>query len=455
MVVSKIGIITLLRLASAASPIDLAGIGGGGSVPNNEGDEHRHLQVNAQRLLAKPPKSPTTSKPTSKPTFAPSTPPTSNPTSKPTFAPSTPPTSKPTSKPTFAPSTAKPTAAALTCPQQHCANDVVVTVPVVDSNAICPGLAATTLATFVYSGDVLIELTGPSDPVNAAAMVITAPHGGSLEPTYIPDRQTSGPFCPPEGCKDDKDSYTLEMSRLLQSKFIANYCKVPYLVINHLHRKKLDANREVMEAAQNNTLAMDAWFMFHNFTNVAQSALKSRFGTVDVTNAINATIKGVNALLFDMHGYAGLDWVPVDAAARSDRATHARWMPDHSYECLVRGPGSLASRVTALVDALEGGLTTDALCGHGTPSYEFESPWTLANNPNHCASIPCYYFSGGYDLEVHERMNWQNIPLSGDHFNAVQAELPRCIRFGGDVVRAKFANELSVAVMSFLGDLYD
>jgi hypothetical protein len=378
----------------------------------------------------------------------------------------------------------KPTATVLTCPQQHCANDVVTTFPVVNSTAICPGLAATTLATFVYNNVVLIELTGPSDPVNAADMVITAPHGGSLVPTYIPDRQTTGPFCP-EGCKTDKDSGTLEISRLLQSKFIANYCKVPYLVINHLHRRKLDANREVLEAAQNNTIAMDAWFNFHNFTNVAQSALKSRFGTVDVTNAItNATIKGVNALLFDMHGYAGLDWVPtngsplvqwgyrlpvlnlndfcpIDASSSGTigSLTHARWMPGHSYECLVRGPGSLASRVTALVDAA-GGLTTNALCGHGTPSYEFESPWALANDPNYCADMNsttpanCFYYSGGYDLEVHERMNWQTIPLSGDHFNAVQAELPRCIRFGGDAVMEAFANVLSVAVMSFMRDLY-
>jgi hypothetical protein len=50
-------------------------------------------------------------------------------------------------------------------------------------------------------------------------------------------------------------------------------------------------------------------------------------------------------------------------------------------------------------------------------------------------------------------MNWQN--LSGDHFNAVQAELPRCIRLGGNAVRETFADVLSVAVMSFLRDLYD
>jgi hypothetical protein len=39
--------------------------------------------------------------------------------------------------------------------------------------------------------------------------------------------------------------------------------------------------------------------------------------------------------------------------------------------------------------------------------------------------------------------------ISGDHYNAVQVELPRFIRFGGNVVRETFANVLSIAVMSF------
>ena len=183
-----------------------------------------------------------------------------------------------------------------------------------------------------------------------------------------------------------------------------------------------------------------------------------------------------------MHGYAGKDWIPGDGSpliqwgyrmsddtldgycpldTRSSGTigtmTHARWMNDHDtgYECLVRGPGSLGARVSDLLDA-SGGLTTNAMCGHGTPSEEFPSPKTLANDPNHCQTYDddgeCHYYSGGYDVERHERMNWES--LSGDHFNAVQAELPRCIRFGGHTVRANFGDKLSVAVMSFNRDLF-
>lgn len=126
----------------------------------------------------------------------------------------------------------------------------------------------------------------------------------------------------------------------------------------------------------------------------------------------------------------------------------------------MRGPASLGSRVAGIISDREGLGTSNnnAMCGQGTPSFEYESPWHLANDATHCdriangGSSECHYYSGGYDVEVHERMDWEN--MSGDHFNAVQAELPRCIRFGGSAVREEFADVLSVAVMSFLRDLF-
>lgn len=347
-----------------------------------------------------------------------------------------------------------------------------------------------TLATYEHEGVVLIELTGPASMADAADLVITSPHGGDLIPDFVADRTTNDSCCPSSGCKTSKDSYTLQISELLQSKFISNYCKVPFVVKNHLHRSKLDANREVCEAAQGDPIAMAAWTSFHTFINDAQTSLEAHFGSITVQNSGGSSITGAKALLFDMHGYAGLDWVPIDGSpfiqwgyrlsddpslnpesycpldTRSSGTigtmTHARWMAgeSHGYECLVRGPGSLGSRVAGIVNANPGRLGTtnqNSMCGFGTPSYEYESPWHVANNPVHCDKIAdggseCHYYSGGYDVEVHERMDWENI--SGDHFNTVQAELPRCIRFGGTAVREEFADVLSVAVMSFLRDLY-
>lgn len=267
----------------------------------------------------------------------------------------------------------------------------------------------------------------------------------------------------------------------MQTKFISNYCKIPYLVINHLHRSKLDANREIGEAAQGNAIAEDAWTSFHTFINDAQVEIKNRFGTSTVTSSTNSNKKGIKGLLFDMHGYAGWDWDPTDGSpfiqwgyrfsassleycpldSRSQYSigtmTHGRWVDGHSYECLIRGPGSLGSRVMRLLNSI-GGLVPNSICGHGIPSDAYPSPETLRNDPTFCDESPssnCHYYSGGFDVKVHERMVWQDEDdLSGDHMNAVQAELPRCIRFGSDDVHEAFADKLSIAMMSFCRSLY-
>mmetsp|Transcript_21936 Transcript_21936/g.46300 ORF Transcript_21936/g.46300 Transcript_21936/m.46300 type:complete len:397 (-) Transcript_21936:145-1335(-) len=371
------------------------------------------------------------------------------------------------------------------CPDEYCAGDVINVEPSIDSTTICPGLGWETLQTFEHDGDVLIELRGPSNMADAADLVISAPHGGDLKPAYIADRATSGPYCP-STCKTAKDSYTKEISELLQEKFIQNYCKVPFLVINHLHRSKLDANREISEAAQGVALAAEAWMKFHTYISMAQVELRDHFGTSTVYSSTGSAKTGVHALLFDMHGYAGYDWdstngspliqwgyrfsddsleyCPLDSrsAYSIGTLTHARWMDGHSYECLVRGPRSLASRLTDLIiDSGDLFFDSDSLCGFGTPSNEFPSPKTLANSEEFCEDMgdsnpdECHYYSGGYDVEVHERMGWQDEEnLSGDHFNAIQAELPRCIRFGGSSLRETFADHLSIATMSFLRDLH-
>ena len=367
-----------------------------------------------------------------------------------------------------------------------------------------------TLATHEYNNKVLIELRGPArngvyNLSDAADLVITAPHGGDCDDDegcdFIPDRNETGQYCP-KGCKTAADSYTRQISELLQAKILANYCKVPFLVINHLHRIKLDANRNISEAAQGNATAEEAWFQFHNLTNYAQQELRTQFGTTNVTNypRNNRVYTGIKSLLVDVHGYSGYDWTPNDGAPwiqwgyrlsdddslnpdkycpldrRSNYTagtfTHARWMPGQSYECVVRGQGSLASRVATEIDARDGLPGQLATCGHGIPSYEHESPWALANDPAYCDKFDqgngeCHYYAGGFDIDVHERMDWQSVandidpPNSDHHMNSVQAELPRCIRWGNttdttirEEVWGEFADALSVAVYSFLRDLY-
>jgi hypothetical protein len=349
------------------------------------------------------------------------------------------------------------------------------------------------LANYTAPGttDVLIELRGPANWEDALDLVIAAPHGGGLNNlAYIDDR--SG-----DGIVTSKDSYTLEVSELLAQSLIDTYCVgVPYLIINHLHRQKLDANRDLEEATagivNGKDIATEAWNKFHTYINDAQVLVRVKFGT----STLSTGVTGVKGLFFDMHGYIGnngrsdasategwkddvnihgapftqwgyrlsdnptLTSCPLDnVCGTCGSFTHARSLPNQSYECLVRGPNSMGSRVNALLSNV---ASISNLCGQGTPSYEYPSPYALATDTTYCNDAAsggeCHYYSGGFDVEIHERMDVDltNLPeptLSGHHFNAMQAELPRCIRFGGDRVRADFAGVLAQATMGFLRDL--
>lgn len=336
--------------------------------------------------------------------------------------------------------------------------------------------------------DILIELKGPANSADALDLVIAAPHGGSKKPTYIDDRSGNG-------IVTDKDSFTFEISELFAQSLIDRYCAgVPYLAINHLHRSKLDANRELAEAVSGIVngvdIATEAWTQYHMLINYAQGLVRDKFGTSTGSTGVT----GVNALFFDMHGYKGNDaesnaaattgWKDdvniyggaftqwgfrlsdtpsltscpiddIDSGSTIGSLTHARWLDGQSYECLVRGKTSLASRVNSLLPNVAG---ISNLCGKGTPSFEFPSPYHLATDTTYCLGA-CHYYSGGFDVQIHERMDVDltvlpEPSLSGDHFNAMQAELPRCIRFGGNAIRSEFADVLAQATMGFLRDLY-
>ena len=51
----------------------------------------------------------------------------------------------------------------------------------------------------------------------------------------------------------------------------------PHVIINRLHRIKLDANREIVEAANGNSLAEQAWNEFHDFIDDSKISINTQF----------------------------------------------------------------------------------------------------------------------------------------------------------------------------------
>lgn len=103
-------------------------------------------------------------------------------------------------------------------------------------------------------------------------IIISAPHGGYLEPASIPDRVCGG-------CVTGRDSWTEELAYKIDSTVRVVFGGTAHIIINKLARKKLDANREIVEAAVGDPNAEIAWNEYHNFIQAAKDSCIAQYGS--------------------------------------------------------------------------------------------------------------------------------------------------------------------------------
>jgi hypothetical protein len=118
-----------------------------------------------------------------------------------------------------------------------------------------------------YGANQYVEYRTGSLPI-----VISAPHGGSLKPTSIPDRS-----CP--NITTGTDLNTIELVLQIDSSLFAITGCHAQVVLCRLHRNKLDVNREINEAACGNRDAEKAWSEYHGFIDTALRQSVDRYGT--------------------------------------------------------------------------------------------------------------------------------------------------------------------------------
>jgi len=218
-------------------------------------------------------------------------------------------------------------------------------------------------------------------------VVLSVPHGGGLRPDDIPDRQLGA---------TSADVNTLEVALAAVDEFLRRTGGRPHLIICHLHRIKLDANRELAVAAQGQTDALIAWREFHAFIEAARIDVLDRFGLgmyVDVHG--HAHPQPLLELGYLVHAdlLAGPDSVlDLPEIAQTSSLRTLVELSGAPLSGLVRGPGSLG----ALFDR-RGYLSV--------PGPMFPHP---GSNP---------FFQGGYNTARHGSLNGG--PISG-----VQIEAP-------------------------------
>jgi len=215
-------------------------------------------------------------------------------------------------------------------------------------------------------------------------LVVSAPHGGTLAPAALPDRT---------GGETVLDANTIELARAVGDAVQLLTGKRPHLVLCRLARTKLDANREINEAAQGSAAAELAWREWHGFLEAASAAVDT-------------------GLYLDLHGHghavprvelgyllAGSD------LALSDAQLNTAAIANRSSIRAVAGRSS-----SGLVGLLRGPSSLGALLeSRGFPAVPSPSQPAPGNDP---------YFTGGYDTDRHGSRH-------GGQVDAIQLEIHR------------------------------
>lgn len=242
-------------------------------------------------------------------------------------------------------------------------------------------------------------------------IVIAVPHGGRERPDDMPDR-TSGVTA--------MDANTQELGREIAEEMKRRTGELPHLVVCHLHRSKLDANRDVSEAAQGSEAAEIAWREHHAFIEKACQTAVAEHGF---------------AFLIDLHGHShpearvelGYLHSPEDLADCPDRIAGG-WFAE---------AGSLAwmaERVSGeYADLLHGRHSLGALLEErgflATPSPRMPVP-----------SMP--FFRGGYTVARHCKAEMKVVGVQ------IEANRPRLRDTAEN--RLRFAEALCSALDAFL-----
>lgn len=255
------------------------------------------------------------------------------------------------------------------------------------------------------------------------SIIISAPHGGDLQPAFIPDRSCTG-------CSLIKDSWTKQISEGLYNSIYKQTGCYPHLIINLLHRKKFDANRDIADAADGNASVEQAWYAYHRFIDSAKINIKDR---------------NERGFFIDIHGHAH----SIQRIELGYLLSKAELQLSDSL--LNSFPYFQESSIRSLVKDNINGAPHSMLLRGGN------SLGTLLYNKGF-ASVPSYsdpypnspepYFTGGFNTHRHGSRDNQ------DKIDAIQIELNQSIRFN-DTMRVLLIDSLAKSVLEYYAFNYD
>lgn len=248
-----------------------------------------------------------------------------------------------------------------------------------------------------------------------APVVLTAPHGGSDRPSALPARSCG---------TNVRDTDTQELARAIASAYHERFGRYPHVVINRLHRDRLDANRDSLEASCGNRAAGAAWREFHAFVDLAKARAEADHGrgfVVDVHGHGHAIQRVELGYLLSGSTLDQADAVVDGNASLADQT---------SIRAIARRPGS-----PPLSTVLRGPTSLGTLlAAGGYPAIPSRSDPGPMGAP---------YFTGGYITERHGCRG-------GGTTCAVQVESYFTGIRDRDATRTAFARVFTAALAQFL-----
>ncbi len=249
-------------------------------------------------------------------------------------------------------------------------------------------------------------------------IVLSAPHGGLVEPEDIPDRAAA---------TGARDINTIQLARAIDAALFARTGRHAHLIVCQLHRDKIDCNRSLETAQDGHPETEAAWFEYHAFIDAAKRAAVAQYG---------------RALYIDLHGLAasrdkneiGYLLYKAQLYEPDDRLAHPAYVPRASIRTAAEEGGDLVELlrgITSLGAGLQAaGFDAVPSPAHPDPGYDDDGE-------------PGNYFNGGYNTGRHGSR-------AGGPVDGLQIETV----WGGvrdtEASRAAFGGALADAVLAWL-----
>ena len=248
-------------------------------------------------------------------------------------------------------------------------------------------------------------------------LVISAPHGGYEKPDEITDRSQGS---------DHHDKKTLETALEVQKRFYELTGKYPFVILNRLHRVKLDPNRAFEVATQGDSLSAIAYNEFHGFIDTAEKEVEAIWGKglyIDIHAHNHKTQLIELGYLLESEFLAFPD-NDLNDDLFIEKSSLRNLMKDTPYKFseIVRGKVSF-------------GAYLEKYGYKVVPSPSIPEPGTEN------------FFAGGYNTQTHG-------PKDTNNFNSLQIELPWDYIRDSDLNIKKFSMDLTETIIEFMKTHY-